>query len=175
MKASYCMLHQGLLLLLCFPAAIQAQYGTPTTPNQNTPIRDQTRSQIICPWLTQGTAARALGGDVSVTVQMTNAVEGSCRFLRHDSRDSLIVLVSKTDVSKCLKASSNLRGIGNEAVRCTVPGSRGEEVEMINSRIRDLHFNVTRSFHRERTSAKATDLQDDALEQVAETIAGNLY
>ena len=169
------MLHRGVLLLLCFPASLQAQYDTPKTPNRNTPIRDQSHSRTACPWLTQGTAARALGGDVSVTVQMADAVEGSCRFLRQDSSDSLIVVVSKTDVSRCPKASSELRGIGNEAVRCTVPGSRGEDVEMINSRVRDLYFNVTRSFHREKASTKTTDLQDDALEQIAETVAGNLY
>jgi hypothetical protein len=106
---------------------------------------------------------------------MANTVEGSCGFLRNNSSDSLKVAVSKTNVSKCLIASPKLRGIGNEASRCKVSGSRGEEVEMINSRVRDLYFTVTRSSRRERNSAKTTDLQDDPLEQVAETIAGNLY
>jgi hypothetical protein len=168
------MLNRVVLLLLCFPAALQAQYDTPSAPNRNTPTRE-THSQTVCPWLTQGTAAKALGGDVSVSAQMANTVEGSCRFLRNNSSDSLKVLVSKANDSRCLTASSKLRGIGNEASRCKVSGSRGEEVEMINSRVRDLYFTVTRSSRREKTSAKTTDLRDDPLEQVAETIAGNLY
>lgn len=168
------MLSRGVLLLLCLPAALQAQYDTPKAPSRNTPIRE-THSQTVCPWLTQGTAAKALAGDVSVTVQMANIVEGSCSFLRNNSSDSLKVVVSKANVSKCLVASPKLRGIGNEASRCKVSGSRGEDVEMINSRVRDLYFTVTRNSRRERTSAKTTGLQDDPLEQVAETIAGNLY
>lgn len=174
MRSNCLILNGGVLLLLCFPVALQAQYATPSIPNRNTPIRE-THSQTGCPWLTQGTAARALGGDVSVTVQMANKVEGSCRFLRNDSSSSLKVLVRKADGFTCPTASAKLRGIGNEASRCKISGSRGEEVEMINSRVRDLYFAVTRSARRGRTSTKTTDLQDDPLEQVAETVAGNLY
>jgi hypothetical protein len=164
------MLYPGIFLIFYFSAAIQAQYEAP-----NVPVHNQTHLQVGCPWLTLGTAAKALGGDAHVTVTMINSIEGSCRFLRQNSSDSLTIQVSKSDFPMCHGAGVKLLGIGNEAVRCMDSGLRGEEVERIRSRVRDLYFDVTHNSHREKASAKGTDLQNDALEQVAEAIAGNLY
>jgi hypothetical protein len=46
---------------------------------------------------------------------------------------------------------------------------------MVSSRVRDLHFTVTLTTREQKSQAKPADLQDDALEQIAEQVAGNLY
>ncbi|HEX5236577.1 MAG TPA: hypothetical protein VFW25_14755 [Silvibacterium sp.] len=121
-----------------------------------------------CPWLTQGNAAWALGGDVTVTAAVTSATEGSCAFLR--GPQSLEVVVSAKALESCPTGSAALKGIGNEAARCSRPAARGETAEMISSRVRNVQFVVTLT-SRGRKSATP----DDALEQVAEQVAGNLY
>jgi hypothetical protein len=40
-----------------------------------------------CPWITAGTAAAMLGGDVATYVVLGKAEDGSCRFVRHDQPD----------------------------------------------------------------------------------------
>ena len=87
-------------------------------------------SQPTCPWLTAGSAARALGGDVSVSISTTNNNDGSCKFLKlQDSRDSLQIQVGKGSLTGCPGEHTNLVGIGNEAAECRLPGSHGETVE----------------------------------------------
>ena len=77
-------------MLLSSAAAAQTQYGT--APKTAAPARAVTG----CPWLTEGSAARALGGEVSVTVKVSDAGEGSCRFSRQPgSTDSLRFLSAK--------------------------------------------------------------------------------
>ena len=165
------MLNHGLLwLLLVSGAAAQTQYGT--APKAGPTAHARTG----CPWLTQGNAAWALDGDVSVTVNVSNIGEGSCVFSRQQApSDSLEILVSKSALPACPPESGTLKGIGNEAATCRPPASHGESREMINSRVRDLHFTVTRASRRQKSTAKLTDAQDDELEQIAEQVAGNLY
>jgi hypothetical protein len=126
-----------------------------------------------CPWLSQGSAAHALGGDVSVTVSTANPSEGSCRFSRQQGPpDFLEIRVSKSSLSKCPADATQLKGIGNQAERCRLPGYHSEVVDMISSRIRDLHFTVTLTLHGPK---KSQNPQEDPLEQVAEQVAGSLY
>ena len=169
------MLARYLLLALLFPtslAAQQAQYGTPAAPHKVSPAR----SQKSCPWLTEGSAAKALGGDVSVTVNVADTGEGSCKFTRQqDSSDSLDILISKAALPTCPAESTKLVGIGNEASLCKPPGSHSEAVEMVSSRVRDLHFTVTRASRRLKSTTKSTDAQEDVITQIAEQVAGNLY
>src|ERR1700679_4217224 len=127
----------SLLLLSASAAGAQAQYGTPSVPHSTS----QTQSQTSCPWLTEGSAAKALGGNVSVIVATTNVDDGSCKFVRQqDSTDSLKILVSKAALITCPAENIRLQGIGNNAARCKLPGSHKEVVEMVSSRVRDLHF-----------------------------------
>lgn len=136
----------------------------------------QSGSQAVCPWLTQGSAASALGGDVSVTVNVANTGEGSCRFLRQQTPlRSLEILVSKTSGTKCPDNSPRLTGIGNEAQRCRLRESHGEMTEMVSSRVRELFFTVTLSTQGQKVSVNSSDRSGDALEQIAEQVAGNLY
>jgi hypothetical protein len=169
------MLARYLPFVLLFSASIaaqQAQYGTPAAPHKESPAR----SQKVCPWLTEGSAAKALGGDVSVTVNVADTGEGSCKFTRQqDPSDSLDILISKAAFPTCPADSAKLQGIGNEAVLCKPPGSHSEAVEMVSSRVRDLHFTVTRASRRQKSTAKSTDAQEGVLTQIAEQVAGNLY
>jgi hypothetical protein len=169
------MLHRTLLFLLLLAystAAVQAQYSKPSVPQSGS----QARSQTTCPWLTQGSASRALGGDVSTKVSVSDTGEGSCRFLREQrSPDSLMILVSKDALTSCPTESTKLKGIGNQAARCRAPGSHSKGVEMVSGRVRDLHFTVTLTSRGQKSPVKLPDVQEDALEQIAEQIAGNLY
>ncbi|MGC2604381.1 MAG: hypothetical protein WA419_02380 [Silvibacterium sp.] len=170
------MFNRNLFLLLLFAssaAAAQAQYSTPTAPQSGPQPRSQNTG---CPWLTQGTAARALGGDVSVSVNVSGTGEGSCRFSQQPgSPHSLEILVSKAALPTCPPDSTNLKGIGNQAARCKRPGSHGEIVEMVSSRVRDRYFTVTLTSREQKGLVKSPDPQDDELEQIAEKVAGSLY
>ena len=160
----------SMLLLFSSAALAQTQYGTPASP------KTMDRAQNGCPWLSEGSAATALHGDISVTVNVPNTSEGSCKFSRQQAPvDSLQILVSKTTLTACPAESMKLLGIGNEAARCKLHGSRGEAVEMVSSRVRDLHFTVTLISRGQKRPAKSPDPQQDALEQVAEQVAGSLY
>ena len=165
------MLKRALIWLLVSSAAVaQTQYGTAPKPGS------LPHPGAGCPWLTSGSAAHALGGEVSVTVKVSNTGEGSCSFSRQrGTPDSLEVLVSKATLPVCPADSTSLKGIGNEALTCRPSGSRNEAVEMVSSRVRDLHFTVTLTARGPKTTAKPADPHDDALEQIAEQVAGNLY
>lgn len=167
------MLSRALLLLVLLSAAdlafAQTQYG-------NAPqASPQARTANVCPWLTEGSAAKALGGDVSVTVNVSDSGEGSCGFARRQGGENLEILVSETALPVCPPASASLKGIGNEAARCKLTAAHGESAEKISSRVRELHFTVTLTSHEQKSAAKPSDAQDDALEQIAEQVAGNLY
>ena len=160
------------LLLSTFAATVSAQNSRPIYP-QNSP---HLGLQTICPWLTQGSAATALGGDVSVTVSVLSTGEGTCKFkVQHGSLNSLEIMVSKTKLPNCPAESTKLIGIGNEAVRCTFPSSIGETVEMVSGRVRDVHMNVTLTTHGENAPATPSARPGDVLEQIAEQVAGYLY
>lgn len=162
--------HALLMLLLSTSAMAQTQYGTAPKPGS------MPHAKTGCPWLTEGSAAHALGGDVSVTVNVSDMGEGLCSFSRQQgSADSLEILVSKAALPTCPPESTSLKGIGNEALTCRPHNSRTEAVEMISSRVRDYHFTVTLTAHDQKPPAKPDDPRNDALEQVAEQVAGNLY
>jgi hypothetical protein len=165
------MLTRALLCLLFSSAAIaQTQYGT--APKTASPASAHTG----CPWLTEGSAAHALGGEVSVTVKVTDAAQGFCGYSRRQgSADLLEIFVGKSVPPACPPGSASLKGIGNEALTCKHGGPHGESVEMISSRVRDLPFTVMLTTSGEKNPAKPADPQEDGLEQIAELVAGNLY
>jgi len=129
-----------------------------------------------CPWLTQGTAATALGGDVTVAVDVSETGEGACSFSRMQDPSALLKIeVSKSALAACDATATRLRGIGNAAMRCKLPGSADENAELISGRVRDLHFAIRIFPHRKQASANSSDKQDDDFEHVAELVAGNLF
>ena len=129
-------------------------------------------AMIECPWLTRGTAAKALDGDVSLIVSNPDMHDGFCKFARQEEPDDLLeIVVSKTALAGCPPESSKIVGVGNWAMRCKVPASHGDVAEMISSQARDTYFTVKLVLH-----ARKTDPQlSDELEQVAEEVAGSLY
>lgn len=156
-----------LLLLLLVLSASRA--GTQTyAPDRAQAVA---ASHTGCPWLTAGSAAKILSGDVDVTVTGSNAEEGTCRFSRRDAAmDSLEIVVGKNASPTCPPESLKLVGIGNEAARCKVSG---EMAKMLSGRVRDLHFTLI--LRGGSNEVKSSDPQDDALEQLAEQVAGNLF
>jgi hypothetical protein len=168
------MLHGALLFLLLLAsstAAEQAQYDKPVIP-QSAP---HARPRTPCPWLTQGSAARLLGGDVSIKVSVSDTGEGSCRFVQEGSHNTLEILVSNAALTSCPTGSTGLQGIGNQAAKCNAPGSHSGSGYMVSGHVRDLHFTVTQTARGQKRPVKLSAVQQDALEQVAEQIAGNLY
>jgi hypothetical protein len=133
----------------------------------------QTPAPTVCPWVTKGTAEKALGGEVSLSVNLSDKDQGSCTFsLSQESASFLKIEVSRSVLASCPADSTQLKGIGNEALRCKLPG---QMAETISSRVRDMHFNITLSLPAKSDSAKSSDAQEDALEHIAETVAGNLF
>jgi hypothetical protein len=174
------MLTRALLCLLLSSAAIaqtqsptqsQTQYGTAPKAPSPAPVR------TTCPWLTPGTVANFLNGDVSVTVKMPNPGEGSCAFTRQQGSAAytLEVLVQKAALPACPPGSDKLIAIGNEAARCRTQPSPTESVEMVSFRVRDLYSTISLTIRGTRTPDIPPDKQRDALEQITEQVAGNLY
>ena len=159
--------HLLLLLLLSGAALAQTQYGSTAKPGSIA------HAGTGCPWLTEGSAAHALGGDVSVTAKVSDMGEGRCSFARE--QQSLEILVSKAALPTCPPGSTALKGIGNEALSCRHGEEHSDNVEMISSRVRDFHFTVMLTTSGEKMPAKPDDPHNDALEQVAEQVAGSLY
>lgn len=157
------------LLFACCASLAASQSTAPNAAPQAQPA-----PPAACPWLTQGSAARVLGGDVSVTVTVTNPGEGACRFSRGNSpTESLEILVGAASSTACPENGAALTGIGNEAVRCRLPGAHGAMAEMVSGRVRDVHFALILREH--KRPPRSSDEQDDPLEQLAEQVAGNLF
>jgi hypothetical protein len=152
-------LHRLSLLCLLAICAVSA-YGQSAAP-------------AACPWLTQGTAARVLGGDVSVDVHVADTSEGVCNFVRTtDATTSLRIVVSKAALPSCNADAVKLKGVGNEALRCDVPSAGEASAEKISGRVRDRNFTLTMSY---KMRSGATVPEDDALENAAESVAGDLF
>jgi hypothetical protein len=129
-----------------------------------------------CPWLTQGMAARVLGGEVSVDVHVVDPREGSCSFVRTtDATISLKLDVSKSALPACGADAMKLKGIGNEAQRCASAAAEDRSVQKIASRVRDRFFTLTMAQGKSAAADHPGDLQNDDLEQAAESVAGNLF
>ncbi len=173
-------MHKRLLLcvlaLFSFPTASPGQYAAPSAPQTSKANTSRAKPPVVCPWLTQGTAVRMLGGDVSVAANVSDSGEGSCKFTREQgSPDSLEIVVSKATLAGCPADGIALRGIGNEAVRCGHAVPRGESVQIISGRVRGQHFTVTMTARGHEKTAKAEATEDEPVVRVAEQVAGSLF
>ncbi len=158
--------------LLCSPMALSAQYTNPS-PQASAP---QTKLPPACPWLTQGTAAKMLGGDVSVTLNVSDSGDGSCKFSREQGPSPVLeIVVKKADLPGCPADSLALRGIGNEAALCRHAGPNGEVVQIVSSRVRDQHFVVTLTSRGHEKVAKTQDPQEEPVAKISEQVAGSLF
>jgi len=130
----------------------------------------------MCPWITQGSAAKLLGGDVTASIHTADNQQGSCTFSRLNGKVTytLDVSVGRDGDETCPRGSAELRGIGNEAYFCTVKKSSSEAMEKISSRVRETPFSVTLSAVGPG-NAMSDEAARDLLDQVAELVAGNLF
>ena len=135
------------------------------------------RAEPVCPWLTKGTAAAMLGGDVSAVIKLTPPEQGSCAFTLQQGTAtySLEVFVENTPHTTCPPASPKLPGIGNEALSCTLHRSPNETAEVISSRVRTLYFTVSLTTKGTATPTSLVSKQKDIVERAAEQVAGNLF
>lgn len=130
-------------------------------------------AQRACPWLTEGTAASALGAPVRASVQVQSDGHGSCSFLLEPSLLKISVGTSRGDA--CGPASQKISGIGNEAVACHSSPSPNELIDVISSRVRATYFTVSLTLQSSDHSAKSEAREQEMLRDVAEQVAGALY
>jgi len=136
-----------------------------------------------CPWLSTGTAARLLGGDVTVAAHVEETFAGSCRFTRQsgNSSASIAVLIGPKDTQPCPAGSTKLKALGNEAVQCRRAAGTAQGSDVIAGRIRNVYFVVTMTNIAGALTSEPDDpLLADAyaaspLERAAEQVVGNLY
>ena len=130
-----------------------------------------------CPWLTQGTAAAILGGDVTSLVQGDGETSRSCQFIRKHNAVlyELDIFVAQEGVSVCPPASEKLIGIGTGAVQCSVTHSSTDVMEQIDGKVRDLRFKAILTTKGIKLSASQRESQREALRHAAEQVAGNLF
>lgn len=96
-------------------------------------------------------------------------------FTRQDGpKDVLKIVVSKAPLESCPPESAKPKGIGNEAALCKVQRSPDEAVELVASRVRDLHFTVSLSVHGDELRTGMSHAEE-AVKQIAEQVAGNLF
>ena len=67
-------------LAVFFTASLSAQ-NYPTPPKGAPPV-PPSNSEAACPWLTEGSAANALGGKVRVIVSLASFTQGTCTFVK---------------------------------------------------------------------------------------------
>jgi hypothetical protein len=128
-----------------------------------------------CPWVTQGSVAKALGGAVTASVQVSASGEGSCIFTRQEApNDTLKIVVSKAAVESCPAESDKPKGIGNEAALCKVQRSKHEAVELLASRVLAFHFTVSLSLADDPQNTGVSRAQE-TVKQIGEQVAGNLF
>ena len=134
------------------------------------------RAEPICPWLTQGSAAAMLGGDVSAVIKLTPPEQGSCAFTLQQGATTYVleVVVAITPRTTCPPASAKLPGIGNEAVACRLQRSPNEIIDAVSSRVRTLYFTVSLTTQGTPNPTLPLNKPKDIVERAAEQVAGNL-
>jgi hypothetical protein len=136
-----------------------------------------------CPWFTTGSAARALGGAVTMVAHASGNWDGSCKFEHRSEKitQTIAIQVSNTDSHPCPAGSRSLKALGNEAVQCSRANARGHEADTIAGRVRDVYFvvtmtNVSGAVREPSAHAHPSDpFESCPLERVSEQVAGNLF
>lgn len=136
----------------------------------------------VCPWLSAGSAADALGGPVQLDSHVESNWQGTCRFTRGSGpdRQSIEVTIGKIDTHACPLTSTRMVGLGNEAVECKQTTTGNASTSLIAGRVRDVYFLVgIRNLQDVPMAAPPSHRGDpdhpSVLEVVAEQVVGNLY
>jgi hypothetical protein len=126
------------------------------------PPSPPTSAGTTCPWLTEGSAAKVLGGEVHVILNVASPTQGTCTFVKTaHPQEQLKVLVGAGNIPSCPAGSARVIGVGNQASRCHLPHS----AQMISGNVRAVDMAITLSGNQ----------SDDAIQQIAEQVAGNLF
>lgn len=143
------------------------------------------RAENNCPWLNEATAAGALSGPVTLTVQST-ADEGTiCLFqgMQTAANSSLQIEIHPVkDVAqafpvykaRCSSQTTVLRAIGNEAIQCGA-GTKSVQAEQVIGRVREKVFLVTISSTLEHHSTMKKEALQEKTRNIAEQVAGALF
>ena len=155
--------------LLLAQLALGQDYSAPKKPSADPVPSPKPSAQ--CPWLTQGSAASALGGEVHVSVIVVSPSQGTCSFVRQDLPAAhLKIFVGPASIPSCPQASERAVGVGTRASRCRVSASTGDSTEMISGAVRQTGLAIL--LGRSKTDPRA---KRDLLEELAEQVAGNLF
>jgi hypothetical protein len=132
-------------------------------PTKKPPSSNPSSSAVIaCPWVTEGSAAKVLGGPVHAILNVASPTQGTCTFAKTTRpQDQLKVLVGAGNIPSCPAGSAKVIGVGDQASRCHLPHS----AQMISGNVRAVDMAITLSGNQ----------ADDALQQIAEQVAGNLF
>lgn len=142
-------------------------------------------AETSCPWLNRATAAGALGGLASETVQTIAAAGDACLFQyqKETTMYDLQIEVHEigpsasdamADPSRCLSQAISLKGIGNEATMCAVDFNsfHGERVV---GRVRDKMFVVRLGSSMKKDSKMTSEVLQLNTRGIAEQVAGSLF
>jgi hypothetical protein len=136
----------------------------------------------VCPWLSTGSAADALGGPVRLDLHLEGSSLGTCRFVSGSGSDQAAIQITivKVDTHACPAGSTRMVGLGNEAVECRRTGAGTPSLATIAGRVRDVYFVIGMSSSHEDPMASPVLHRGDpdhpsVLELVAEQVVGNLY
>jgi hypothetical protein len=133
-------------------------YPTKKPPSSNPPSSAVT----ACPWVTEGSAAKVLGGPVHAILNVASPTQGTCTFAKTARpQDQLKVLVGAGNIPSCPAGSAKVIGVGDQASRCHLPHS----AQMISGNVRAVDMAITLSGNQ----------TEDAIQQIAEQVAGNLF
>jgi hypothetical protein len=149
-------------------ASLSAQNYPAKKPATSPP---PSNSGTPCPWLTEGSVANVLGGQVSVIVNLASPTQGTCTFVKTaHPQDQLKVFVGTEKVPACPAGSAHVVGIGDQAIRCHLPIATHGSTQMISGNVRTVNLAVTLS-----DTSRSGKQSDGAIEQIAEQVAGNLF
>jgi hypothetical protein len=136
-----------------------------------------------CPWLNSATAAGILGGPVTITMLHPRKDKDAtlCEFASA-SRSILRIEVETMAnpavdfapwLAQCKSHGQPVRGIGNEAIVCTL-NKHCITSEEILSRVRNHAFLVRVTAQKTRSPTLPSSLREQA-QTAAELVAGNLF
>jgi hypothetical protein len=118
-----------------------------------------------CPWVTEGSAAKVLGGQVHAILNVASPTQGTCTFVKTARpQEQLKVLVGAGNIPSCPAGSARVIGVGDQASRCHLSHS----AQMISGNVRAVGIAIT-------LAAGPGSQSEDAIQQIAEQVAGNLF
>ena len=139
-------------------ASLTAQNYSTKKPPSSLP---SSSAAPACPWVTEGSAAKVLGGPVHAILNVASPTQGTCTFVKTARpQEQLKVLVGAGNVPSCPAGSAKVIGVGDQASRCHLPHS----AQMISGNVRAVDMAITLSGSQ----------PEDAIQQIAEQVAGNL-